>query len=126
MASGIDGLIESIYLQDNIFKCSPESLKIWSMKQFGNLPLSKRLKELQWQSSDPLCASWWSNAHMFLKLKKINTAVQCCDPAFDIPLRNAVMDKGIFMCCTDSCSVLCQNHHYPSSKIDVFWADEGL
>lgn len=44
MASGIDGLIESIYLQDNIFKCSPESLKTCSMKQFGNLPLSKRVR----------------------------------------------------------------------------------
>lgn len=47
--------------------------------------------------------------------------MQCCDPTFDIALRNAAMSKGIFMCYTDSCSVLCQNHYYPSPKTNAFW-----
>lgn len=71
MALEIDDLIKSIYLQDNVFKCSTESWKFWSMKQFGNLPLSKWLKGLHWQSSDPLCSSEWFNAHTFLKLTEI-------------------------------------------------------
>lgn len=57
---------------------------------------------------------------------KSSSAVQCCGPTFEIPLRNAVMGKGAFMCYTDNGSVLCQNQHQPLSKIDAFWADESL
>lgn len=66
---------------------------------------------------------------MFLKFTKIfssDSAAQCRDPTLDISLRNAVMGKGIFMCHTDNHSVLCQNHHYPLSKIDAFRADGML
>lgn len=45
MTSVIDFLVESIYLHDNVFKFSLESVKIWSMK-FGKPSLCKRLEEL--------------------------------------------------------------------------------
>lgn len=45
MTSGIDVLVESINLHDNIFKFSLESVKIWSMK-FGKPSLCKWLEEL--------------------------------------------------------------------------------